>query len=35
MTSLHQNKKVLTQFSIKNSFYDKMNLKLFYFDVAK
>ena len=25
---------VLNSFSIKNTFYDKMNLRLFYFDVA-
>ena len=35
MTSLHQNKKALSQFSIKYSFYVKMDLKLFYFDVTK
>ena len=26
---------VLHSFSIKNTFYDKMNLRLFYFDVAR
>ena len=26
---------VLHSFSIKNTFYDKMDLRLFYFDVAK
>ena len=43
--SPHQNKKALSQFyyktnvrhslSIKNTFYDKMDLRLFYFDEAK
>ena len=31
----HQNKKPISPFSIKNIFYDKMDLMLFYFDVAK
>ena len=32
--SPHQNKKALHSFSIKNIFYDKIDLSFFYFDVA-
>ena len=32
--SPHQNRGVLHSLSIKNIFYDKMDLRLFYFDVA-